>query len=161
MTIPCNAYYLSFNTYNVEVSVGLVLAALFSLAAFKWAFEGDRWSLLNASVAAMLSTAIYQSLAIVDAVGIAALVLLHLLSLPPEARPRAADSLRRLVLCAVPLFICYAGNAAIAALTSPATGYVDIFFNWGKLDTAFIINWLRTYVEALFGGGGFIGGEIV
>ncbi len=35
-TMPTNAYYLSFNTYNLELSCGLALSALSVLFSFEW-----------------------------------------------------------------------------------------------------------------------------
>ena len=46
-------------------------------------------------------------------------------------------------------------------IVAPVNPYVNVFFNWGNLESTFIIRWLSDYVVAFFRGEGFIGGGIV
>ena len=160
VTIPSNAYYLSFNTYNVEISCGLVFSALSVLFAWMWQFEqGGRRALAAAAVFAALAISTYQSFAIVCAGGILTAYLLHLATL--TSPPSSAEILRKSLYLGVPLIVGFALYRGVSFVVVPHSSYVDIFFNWGKLDNAFIFHWLWQYVIEFFRRGTFEGGRIV
>jgi hypothetical protein len=161
VTMPSNAYYLSFNTYNTEVSCGLLLAAMCVLFATMWAIEHGGWTtLIVAAIFAMLAIATYQVLAIVCAVGIVVANLLHLEALPPAWRPATVKPIQKSMYLCFPLLLGYALYWVVNFIVSPTNSYVNVFFNWGKLDTKFIFGWLAAYVVAFLRGDGFVGGKI-
>jgi Glucosyl transferase GtrII len=160
LTIPSNAYYLSFNTYNAEISCGFVFSALSVLFAWMWQFEqGGRRALAAAAVFAALAISTYQSFVIVCAGGILTTYLLHLTSL--ASLPSSAEIVRRSFYLGVPLIVGLAFYLGVSFVVVPHGSYVDSLFNWGKLDNAFIFQWLWRYVVEFFRGGAFKGGRLV
>src|SRR5215471_9812558 len=61
-TMPTNAYYLAFNTFNLELSCGLALSALSVLFSFVWFDQHSRLAFIVAAACALFANAIYQSL---------------------------------------------------------------------------------------------------
>jgi hypothetical protein len=160
LTLPLNAYYLSFNTYNVEISCGLVFSALSVLFAWMWQFEqGGRRAFAAAAMFAALAISTYQSFAIVCAGGILTTYLLHLTTL--ASLPSSAEIVRKSFYLGVPLIVGFAFYLGVSFVVVPRVSYVDSLFNWGKLDNAFTFKWLWQYVVEFFRGGAFQGGRMV
>jgi hypothetical protein len=162
VTLPSNAYFLSFNTYNVDVALASLFSAAFALFAFLWAIERRGWlSLILASLFAMMAIAIYQSFLFVCATSVFVTFLLHVESQPASDRPAFGGMVRNLLYSFVPLVAGYALYRAVDFAVAPVKTYVDIYFNWGKLDTGFIFGWLWGAILAFFRGEGFLGGVAV
>ncbi len=162
VTLPCNAYFLSFNTYNVDLALGCLFTAAFTLFAFSWAIERYGWTnLVVASLCAMMAIALYQSFLFVCATGVLVAFLLYLETLPSPDRPAGATPFRTLSYFFLPLVTGYALYWIVDAIVAPVKSYVDTFFNWGTLDTSFILGWLWSAIVALFRGQGFLGGQMV
>jgi Glucosyl transferase GtrII len=160
LTIPLNAYYLSFNTYNVEISCGLVFSALSVLFAWTWQFEqGGRRAFAATAMFSALAISIYQSFTIVCAGGILTAYLLHLTAL--ASLPSSAEIVRKSFYLGVPLIVGFAFYLGVSFVVAPHWSYVDSLFTWGKFDNAFIFHWLWQYVIEFFRGGAFKGGRIV
>ena len=162
VSVPTNAYYLSFNTYNTEVSIGFAVSAACVLFSWRWIAESGRWaSFLIGAVAAMLATSIYQSFLILCATGVVAAYLLNLQCCRDARQVAASELVLRSLRLAAPIGVGYLLYRLIDASVAPSEKYGDVFFNWGKLDNAFIFQWLRKYVVSFFVGTGFPGGWVV
>ena len=75
-----NAYYLAFNTYNVEVSLAWMWAAASVWLAWLWAMEARGWLALVASVVlAVLAILTYQDFSFAIIAGVLVVQLAHLL----------------------------------------------------------------------------------
>jgi hypothetical protein len=55
----------------------------------------------------------------------------------------------------------YAFYWIVDFLVAPVKSYVDMYFNWGKLDPSYIFGWLWNGILAFFHGQGFLGGQMV
>ena len=161
VTLPCNAYFLSFNTYNVDVALGSLFVAAFTLFAFLWAIERHGWAALVLAVLfSMMAIAIYQSFLFVCAAGVLVTFLLHVESLATPDRPTVPTVLRTLFFFFLPVFGGLALYRLVDFLVAPNKSYVDVFFNWGTLDTRFILGWIWGALVAFFRGEGFLGGAM-
>jgi Glucosyl transferase GtrII len=160
LTLPLNAYYLSFNTYNFEISCGLVFSALSVLFAWMWQFEqGGQRAFATSAMFSTLAISTYQSFAIVCAGGILATYLLHLTTL--ASLPSSAEIVRKSFYLGVPLIVGCAFYLGVSLVVLAHGSYVDSLFKWGKQDNAFILKWLWQYVVEFFRGGAFSGGRSV
>jgi hypothetical protein len=161
LSFPTNSYYLSFNTYNTEISTGLVVSALFALLSFAWVVgRGGQSCLLAAVLLSALSIGIYQSFLVLNGIGITAMLLVNKASRKPGAEVSAEVLVRRATWCALPLLAGLVLHAAITRFL-PTSPYVNEFFNWGKLNAVFIVHWLGSYLAAIVEGRGFIGGWLI
>jgi hypothetical protein len=159
-TMPIQAYYLTFNTYNAEVSLGYVLAGLATVFAWKWAVDraGRRFALL-AGIAALLAAGTYQSFGGVCLTGLAAAFLLRGVSRGLSAR----SLLYPAGLAIVPIVIAVAGAAAVALVTVWAHpgAYLGQYLGWAHADPLPLAMQLVISSWDLFTGGGYFGGNIM
>jgi hypothetical protein len=157
-TLPANAYYLTFDIYNIEVSFGHLFAALgvFSLYVYKV----ERRSVIFLFLTVLLFTAciaIYQSFVFVLFAGLFAAMMVA------SAATIARDTVLRFLIlgCALILLATVLHFGLSRALRPQQAEYIDVFFNWGKLDRNFIIAWLTRTTLATLSGEGFVGGVSV
>ena len=162
VTLPSNAYFLSFNSYNVAIALGSLFAASYALFALLWSTERQGWgAFVLAALFAMVAIAAYQTFLFVCASGALVTFLLHVESLPTREKPTVANMLRRLVKFILPLALGYALYVIVDVVVAPVKSYVDIYFSWGKLDIGLILSSLWRAILAFFHGQGFLGGAMV
>jgi len=160
-TLPINFYYLAFNTYNVEVSFGLILASLAVSFAWRWGMLGGGWLAAMLSILfSFLAAGTYQSLVVLCFAGLIGASCVHRLT-ADDRDGSPARALGRIVLMAVPLLVGALGSVLFARLVLPSDGYTEAFMQWGKSNPSEILGSLMSYVATIFAGGAFVGGWVV
>jgi hypothetical protein len=162
-TLPLNAYYLHFNTFNVEVSLGLVWAAGSAWLAWSWAVDGRGRAHAAASVGlALLAVGTYQNLAFAIIAGVLMAQLVRLLARkgPEGPRPTLRATERSLRL-AGPAVVALVLGAAFNLIFVARGGYTESFIAWGVDDPIRIVGRLARSVLHYVAGLGFEGGWVL
>lgn len=160
-TLPINFYFLAFNTYNVEVSFGLVLSALAVSFTWRWGMLGGGWPAAILSILfSFLAAGTYQSLVVLCLAGLIGVFCVHRTA-DGVRDPSPARGLGRIVLMAVPLLAGAFGSVLFARLVLPSDGYTEAFMQWGKATPSEILDSLMSHVAMTFAGGAFVGGWVV
>jgi hypothetical protein len=151
-TLPMNAFYMTFNIYNVDVGIGSVAAALGCLYSWVWAFETrSKGSFIATFALISLALSIYQSFSIVVPTSLLILYALHLAHGGETAgKPRLPFRLLAPFLLAFVVFTAISQSV-------PRSDYLDTFVGWGKHDVATITGQLTYYVKSVLTGAPFGG----
>ncbi len=162
VSVPTQAYYLTFGTFNVEVSAGYVLAGLSVLLSWRWSIERRSWvNALLAWVCALFAVGTYQPFAVVCVTGVAVALLLRMTAQPGGTRIPQRRLLREGVRCVLPTLAGAASALAVNAVLIPRDSYVGLYVGWGQSSARSIVESLAAYVRATLTGNGFVGGHAV
>jgi hypothetical protein len=157
VTVPSNAYFLTFNTYNFEVSVGHFACAVAVSALYRWVFEQGRWtSLLLGAACTLFALSIYQSFVFAFAAGIAAVTAVAFACGAPW-RQWTSFVAAGFLLDLAGVGVTFGAGRILA----PEQPYLDSLFNWGKLETDFIVQWIAEAARRTYVGQGFLGGQSI
>jgi hypothetical protein len=163
VTVPTNAYFMTFNTYNVEVSFGFAFAALAVLFTWQWGIlDTGRLDLLLAIAFGTLAMGTYQSFVFACAAGVVAMMCVRLSVAPEPASvgPSLAGTARTLVKLSLPFVVALVLTGVIALSTVPSGGYVESFVLWGKLPLDYVVDHVVGTMTSFAAGSGFVGGWI-
>jgi hypothetical protein len=156
-TVPSNAYFLTFNTYNLEVGLGHAASALAVHALFRWIFQrGGFGALLLGAVCVLLAISIYQSFVFAFAAGVVAVAAV---AIGTGASWRLWLGI---VVAGALLDLGAAGLLfGLGRVVAPDQPYLDSLFNWGKLEPDFIVQWITESARRTYVGEAFIGGQSI
>jgi hypothetical protein len=153
LSCPAFAYYLSFETFDVEVSIGIVLAALATLFFVRGAVQaqGAR-NLVWSALLVFSATSVYQALLSVWACGtLFALVAGELSRADGTAdapRSRLAGALVRAAVVTVAGVAAYKLVETLLYLWVPKSPYPETFVRWGTMPVDAIARDLHGYLLA-------------
>jgi MFS family permease len=161
-TLPVIAYNLTYNTVNVEVSLGWLLAG--SSAWLAWLAVVDRrgpWFGVAAMGSALMAVLTYQDLGFTIIAGVLIAQLGRLLTQRDGWGEPQRGYLRRTLLLSAPAAVALALGAATMYLLSARGGHLDGFVAWGTVEPALIMIRLGAVLLSYWMGLGFVGGWVL
>lgn len=160
-TVPVNSYFLTFSTFNIEVSFGLILTALAASLAWRWSRAGGGWpAFLLCAAFSFMSAGIYQSLVVLCLAGLLSAFCAHRLSVDVNEEP-AGRFIVSMVLAVAPIVLGTLASLLVARMFLPSNGYAEAFVQWGRADFSTIREALGAYVITTLSGRDFPGGWVV
>ena len=159
-TLPLNAYYLAWNTFNIEVSLAWVWAAASVWLSWLWAVQGRGWPTLLASVAAaVMAVLTYQDFSFAIIAGVLLVEVAHRLGSRRHHTTRAA--LRQTVLLLLPTVVALAVAALVSLLIVERGGHIEGIIGWGSADPLELVSRVLQRVRSFATGTGFAGGWVL
>lgn len=161
-TMPVNAYYLAFDTFNVEVSLAWASAAASVWLAWRWAAEdGGPVALAGSSALGAVAMLTYQDFTVVVVAGVVIAQLADLLGRPAGTAPGTRAAIRRSAILAIPVAVALAITAVVSLILVERDGQVVGQFVWGTFDAASLIGQLTARMRGFALGDGFPGGWVL
>lgn len=162
LTLPVNAYFMTFVTLAVPIGVGLILAALSAWLVWLWAVDGWRsTNVLAGVVFAVLASSVYQSLVFVPLAAVVAAQLGAIISRDPGTARADREELRRSLRLVLPLLAAVAISAVIAFAALRGSGWHSGMLRWGSDPPADILADLVSWIASYTIGDGFVGGWVL
>ena len=132
MTLPVNAYFLTFGVIDIPVAVGLLLASISSWFVWLWAAEGwSRSNVISAIMFGVLAGSAYQSLVFVPLAAVLVAQLASILGPGQGQRRRTPDEFMLSVRLVVPMLVVVAASAVVSLILIRGSEYHTSLFRWG------------------------------
>lgn len=148
LSFPTNAVYISFSTYNFEVSVGSFFISLATLFAYDWCFRSKKTGFFFLCLFFLVyAVGIYQSFILFFLASISSILILS----PIKNNKRQLIMAVRLALLSILAITIYILIDHGVHLFIPSSSYLDSFVYWGKVNSREIfVRFLNYYNVAIF-----------
>lgn len=168
VTIPLHSYYLMFDTFSTELSIGFLLAIVSGYYCVNGCIEKKKKSVLVSFVYLMLSISIYQSFFQVFASVVCSILLLNIIKeIKTGNEEKTSKDYFLIILQSIAvLLIATLGYSIINYVLQANFGrssYVDGYFRWSYVDFETCIEQVKVYIKwlyqnptTLFQGGNFL-----
>ena len=155
VTIPIHSYYLMFDTFAVEVSIGLVLAILSGYYCVDGCMEKRKKRVFVSIGSLLLSLSIYQSFFQIFASVVCSILLLNIVKeIKTGNEDKTGKEYFMIILQSIGVLIMAAlGYVIINCILQSYFGrssYVDGYFRWSYVDYKTCIEQAQTYLKWLF-----------
>ena len=157
-TLPVQAYYLTFDICNIEMSLGFTWAAASGWCAWLAVVE-QRGRLLTfaAVVFSVLAVLTFQSFIFALIAGVLVAQVARILS----TQEATGVAVKQTVLLLAPAVVAMALAFVFHMLFVERDSYVEGFISWGTLDIVAIIRRLGGWGISYLVGNGFFGGWVL
>jgi hypothetical protein len=163
LTFPVNAYFLTFNTFNVQVALGILAAAASARVAWSWAHEGrgPAFAALS-SLLAVVAVGTYQALGVVLAGGLLIAELTRRLTAQdaPGTSSRVQSFVATIRLFA-PAVVAVAVSAVVTAVVVRGDAYLAHYWNWDTATPVEVLQRFARHALRYAFGAGFTGGWVL
>ncbi|MEA2025631.1 MAG: glucosyltransferase domain-containing protein [Chloroflexota bacterium] len=163
LTLPVNAYYLTFGTLNIESSLAVIWSAAGAWCTWLWAVERRGWPWLVGAIAfVFLAVGTYQAYAFAALAGVLIAQLIHLLTTTEDDQPRLSVALRQTARLIAPIVVVLGLAVVVNYVLVDRGGYTEeTFIAWGDAGVRAILGRLRDEIGSYLTGTGFVGGWVL
>ena len=162
-TLPVQAYYLTFDVQNVEMSLAFIWTAAGAWCVWLAVVEQrGRLLAIAAVVFSVLAVLTFQSFIFALVAGVLVAQLARMLSgdaAPGTGSPRTA--IKETTLLLAPAVLAMALAAVLHLLFVERGGHVEGYIAWGALDVVAVIRRLGGWASTYAIGSGFFGGWVL
>ncbi len=156
-TLPVNAYYLTFNTFNAEVSLGYVLVALAAISSWNWVVgRAGRRHLALAVVFAVLAGGTYQTFGAACGAVLAGAFMLRALA----GHGSSVENVRSAIVSVVPIAAAFAVVLVLNSFVAGPGTYLSLYIGWAGTALSEVVFGFAYHVARTLAGRLFYGGEI-
>lgn len=165
LTMPIHAEYMVFSTYNFEVSIGFLLAALSTLFLSHWFSNHTKTGLVIGLLLYIVVVAIYQSFIMVVFCGLSIFLFLYFIELLKQKESIAFKSslinIVQLLGIIVFVVVIYKIIDILLQNVFPSSGYIEGFFGWKYLNKKIVISNLQEYFKDMILGDKIFGSFLI
>ncbi len=166
ISFPVHAEYISFCTYNIEVSLGFIIAALSLQLITQWIlYSKSKVYLISGIFALTLSISIYQSFLFLFFSGFCTYCVYFFSTSYDSAQYFSKREIMtiflKFLLAIIAALVIYECISSFLKIFYPSTGYIEGFFQWGKGNYKIILNQLYKDIQSIVYGNRIFGGKFV
>ncbi len=163
LTIPVNAYWLTFGTLNIASALAVIWSAAGAWCAWLWGVEGRGRPYFWGSVAfVFLAAGTYQAFAVAALAGVLIAQLVGLLTRKANAEVGTAAAIRQTAWLVAPIVVVLGLALVVNFFLVDRGGYTeDTYIAWGTAGVRSILTRLGAEVVDYLTGTGFVGGWVL
>ena len=152
ISYPSTSEFMNFSTYNFEVALGQVFAALSIFLLINYIKLKNNLYLFYGSLFFIWSISIYQSISFLNLIGFAIFLIVSLSYYERNNNEIIVNLIIKYTKIIFISFIIYLIFNKIINVTIKQFNYLDGFIGWGKRDFAFIFFELKQYIGGIILG---------